>query len=88
MALYYTTYLQQTGLTVELISVEVGCLGHFMPETLTQVATACCVSKKALRGHYLSRQLVLPSPELPVSGIYWTCYPELFFFLLTCNFVM
>jgi len=49
-----------------------------------------------LYGHYLSRQLVLPSPapieflipELPVSGIYWTCYPELFSFLLTCNFVM
>jgi len=25
-----------------------GCLGHFMQETLAQVATACCVPKKAV----------------------------------------
>jgi len=41
--------LQQTGLTVDLISIEVGCLCHFMPETLAQVATACCVLKKTVR---------------------------------------
>jgi len=41
--------LQQTGLTVDLISIEVGCLGHFMPETLVQVASACCVPKKTVR---------------------------------------
>ena len=37
--------LQRTGLVV-LISIEIGCLGHFMPETFAQVATACCVSEE------------------------------------------
>ena len=41
--------LQRTGLVVDLISIEIGCLGHFMPETLAQVATACCVPKKTVR---------------------------------------
>ena len=41
--------LQRIGLVVDLISIEIGCLGHFMPETLAQVATACCVSKKTVR---------------------------------------
>ena len=41
--------LQRTGLVVDLISIEIGCLGHFMPETLAQVATACCVSKITVR---------------------------------------
>ena len=41
--------LQRTGLVVDLISIEIGCLGHFMPETLAQVNTACCVSKKTVR---------------------------------------
>jgi len=52
--------LQQTVLIVGLIS---GCLSHFMPETLAQVATACCVPKKAVWSLY-SRQLVLPPPAL------------------------
>ena len=30
--------LQCTGLAVDLIPIEIGCLGHFMPETITQVA--------------------------------------------------
>ena len=41
--------LQRTGLVVDFISIEIGCLGHFMPETLAQVATACCVAKKTVR---------------------------------------
>ena len=41
--------LQCTGLVVDLISIEIGCLGHFMPETLAQVATASCVSKETVR---------------------------------------
>ena len=41
--------LQQTGFTVDFISIEVGCLGHFMPETLTQVSSACGVPKKTVR---------------------------------------
>ena len=42
-------HLQCTGLVVDLISIEIGCLGQFMPETLAQVATACCVSKKTVQ---------------------------------------
>ena len=41
--------LQCTGLAVDLISIEIGCLGHFMPKTLAQVTTACCVSKKTVQ---------------------------------------
>ena len=41
--------LQHTGLVVDLITIEIGCLGHFMPETLAHVATACCVLKKTVR---------------------------------------
>ena len=37
--------LQCAGLTVQLISIEVGCLDHFIPETLPQAATACRVPK-------------------------------------------
>ena len=38
--------LQSTGLVVDLISIEIG---HFMQETLAQMATTCCVSKKTVR---------------------------------------
>jgi len=41
--------LQCTGLAVDLIPIEIGCLGHFMPETITQVATACCISKRIIQ---------------------------------------
>ena len=41
--------LQHTRLVVDFISIEIGCLGCFMPETLAQVATACCVSKKTVQ---------------------------------------
>ena len=41
--------LKCTGLVVVLIAIETGCLGHFMPETLTQVGTACYVPKRTIR---------------------------------------
>ena len=40
--------LQHTGLVVDLISIEIRCLGHFMLETHAQVVTTCCVSKKTV----------------------------------------
>ena len=49
--------LQCTGLAVDLIPIEIGCLGHFMPETIIQVATAC----SKLYSHCLSKLLALPS---------------------------
>ena len=63
----------------DLISIEIGFLGHFMLETVAQVATVCCVEENCLVS-CLSRLLVLPSPaltkfsilELPRSGMYWT----------------
>ena len=46
MAFFIVYDLQCTGLVVDLISVEIGCLGHFMPETLVQVATCLlCVEE-------------------------------------------
>jgi len=40
--------LQHTGLTVDLVTIEVGFLGHFMPETISQVAKGCQVAKKSV----------------------------------------
>jgi len=37
-----------TGLTVDLITIEIGCLGHFMPEAISRVAKACQVAKKTV----------------------------------------
>ena len=34
--------------SVNLISIEIGCLGHFMPDTIAQVANACEVAKKTI----------------------------------------
>ena len=41
--------LQLSGLSVNLISIEIGCLGHFMPDTIAQVANACEVAKETIR---------------------------------------
>ena len=35
--------LRHTGLTEDFITIEIGCLGHFMPETISRVAKACQV---------------------------------------------
>ena len=40
--------LQCTGLAVDLIPIEIGCLGHFMSETIIQAATASCISKRIM----------------------------------------
>jgi len=46
----HTSYWR-TGLTVDLITIEIGCncLGHFRPETISRVAEACQVAKKTVR---------------------------------------
>ena len=49
--------LKCTGLVVDLIPVEIGCLGHFMPKTLI-VATACCVLKRIIRSLFEQWDLV------------------------------
>ena len=41
--------LQLSGLTVNLVPIEIGCLGHFLSETIAQMATACEVPKKTIR---------------------------------------
>ena len=41
--------LQLSGLTVNLVSIEIGCLGHFLSETIAQMATAREVPKKTVR---------------------------------------
>ena len=33
--------LQLSSLSVNLISIEIGCLGQFMPDTIAQMANAC-----------------------------------------------
>ena len=38
-----------SGLTVNLVPIEIGCLGHFLSETIAQMATACEVPKKTIR---------------------------------------
>ena len=41
--------LQLSGLSANLISIEIGCLGHFMPDTIAQVVNAFEVAKKTVR---------------------------------------
>jgi len=41
--------LQHTDFAVDLITIEIGCLGHFMLETISQVAEACQVAKRSVR---------------------------------------
>ena len=41
--------IARTGLSVQLVTIEVGCLGHFMPETLANVARTCNLSKRKVR---------------------------------------
>ena len=41
--------LQLSGLTVNLVPIEIGCLGHVLSETISQMATACEVPKKTVR---------------------------------------
>ena len=41
--------LQRTSLSVQLITIEVGCLGHFMPETLAGVSRSCNLPKRKVR---------------------------------------
>jgi len=76
--------LQQTGLTVDLISIEVGCLGHFMPETLAQVATACCVPKKTVRLLFEQAARIAISYSYRIfnsrASCKWTSYPEPFLY--------
>ena len=50
-------------LSVNLISIKIGCLGHFMPDTITQVANAFKVTKKTILSEdpCLSRLLALLS---------------------------
>ena len=41
--------LQLSGLSVNLISIEIGCLDHFIPDTIAQVTNADEVAKKTIR---------------------------------------
>ena len=38
--------LQHTGLAGDLVTIEIGCLDHFMPEAISWVAKACQAAKK------------------------------------------
>jgi len=40
--------LQHTGLAVDLVTIEIGYLGHFMPEIISRVAKACQVAKRSV----------------------------------------
>ena len=43
------TDLQQTGFSVNLVTIEVGCLGHFMPETVSKLSDVCHLLKNTIR---------------------------------------
>ena len=46
MALYYMIY---SGLIVHLVSIEIGCLDHFTPDTLAQVVNTCRITNRTIR---------------------------------------
>ena len=41
--------LQHAGFLVDLVTVEVGCLGHFMPVTVTKLSDVCHQLKNTIR---------------------------------------
>ena len=41
--------LVHAGLSVELVTIEVGCLGHFLPSSVTNVCRVCHLSKHSTR---------------------------------------
>ena len=41
--------LAHTGLSVELVTIEVGFLGHFLPSSVTNVCRVCHLSKHSTR---------------------------------------
>ena len=43
------TYLQQAGFSVNLVTIEVGCLGHFMSETASKLSDVCRPPKNTIR---------------------------------------
>ena len=49
LAVYIMTFSFLHGLSVNLISIEIGCLGHFMPDAIAQVANVCEMTKKTVR---------------------------------------
>ena len=50
-------------LLVDFVTVEVGCLGHFMPVTITKLSNVCHLQYQRVQYiAYFCRQLVLPSP--------------------------
>ena len=57
----YQYYLQLSSLSINLISIVIGGLDHFMPDTVAQVTNACEVTKETI-DLCLSRLLALLSP--------------------------
>ena len=49
MAVYNMTFGFLAYESVNLISIEIGCLCHFMPDTIAQVANTCEVAKKTIK---------------------------------------
>ena len=45
MAVYNMTFSFLAYLLISVISIEISCLGHFMPDTISQVANACEMMK-------------------------------------------
>ena len=43
------TDLQQDGFSVNLVTIEVGCLDHFMPETVSKLSNVCHLPKNTIR---------------------------------------
>ena len=53
--------LQQAGFSGNIVTNEVGCLGHFMPETVSKLAMYA-IYRRILLVVFFSKQLVLQSP--------------------------
>ena len=72
--------LQLSGLTVNLVPIEIGCLGHFLSETIAQMATACEVPKKTIR----SLLLLLLLSTLPVR--HWRVFEQAARIAVSCSY--
>ena len=71
-------YLHLSGLYIHYISIKIGCLGHSMPNTITQVANVCKVTEKTIRSLFEQAALIAVScsyntlnSRASPAGIYW-----------------
>ena len=62
--------LERTGLFVELVTIEVGCLGHFLPSTISNLCRVCHLQKCSVRAIFEEAAQVAISCSYKIFNAY------------------